>query len=139
MFRKTGEPSVVLLVDDDFDFLELVARQLEEHEEGKAFQVYVAADGLEAVAQIASLRRVDALVTDLNMPGADGLAVALAFRGRFPEKPIVMTTGSSPTDERIASLLQLPQAAFLRKPFVISDLVEKLRLTHLTGKTVETR
>jgi two-component system, NtrC family, response regulator HydG len=139
MFQKTGEPSVVLLVDDDFDFLELVARQLEDHEGGQAFQIYVAADGAEAMAQIASLRRIDALVTDLNMPGADGLAVALSFRKQFPGKPIVMTTGSSPTDERISSLLHLPQAAFLRKPFVISALIEKLCMTNMTGRTVETR
>lgn len=126
VFQKMGEPPVILLVDDDFDFLELVARQLEGQEEGRAFQVYVAADGTEAMAQIASLRRIDALVTDLSMPGADGLAVALSFRKQFPGKPIVMTTGSSPADERITSLLQLPQAAFLRKPFAISALVEKL-------------
>ena len=71
MFQKNQEPITVLLVDDDYDFLEAVARQLEEHDGGRTFQVYVAADGTEATAQIASLRKIDALITDLNMPRLD--------------------------------------------------------------------
>lgn len=125
MASGTSKQFVVLLVDDDFDFLELVSKHLECQFETN-FEIYVAADGAEAIAQIGALSRIDVLITDFNMPHANGLAVAIEFSARFPESPVILTTGASPVDEQIVELLKLPNTEILRKPFLIMDLAKKL-------------
>jgi DNA-binding response OmpR family regulator len=55
-------------------------------------QVTHAQDGDSALRLIAE-RTWDILVTDLNLPGADGFALIRAFRGKFRRAPILVTTG----------------------------------------------
>ena len=51
-----------------------------------------AQDGEAALRHIGA-KTWDLLVTDLNLPGADGFAVIKAFRGKFPRTPVLVTTG----------------------------------------------
>ena len=109
---------VVLLAEDDFDLLELLSLQLQ----GKG-EIYGACSGEDAIEQIEVLSHVDVLVTDFQMPKADGLTVAEAFRARFPDGKIILITAASPTDhDRIREMLEMPNVEFLRKPFIFGDL-----------------
>jgi CheY-like chemotaxis protein len=56
------------------------------------YSVTHAQDGQKAV-QLIGQKSWDLLVTDLNLPGADGFAVVKAFRAKFPRGPILVTTG----------------------------------------------
>jgi CheY-like chemotaxis protein len=88
----------LLLVDDE----ELVRDVLAEHLEDAGFSVLVAAGGAEALALIAAGEVVDALVTDLSMPGMDGLAVIRAVQERHPRLPAVLLTGYAGDDAALA-------------------------------------
>jgi CheY-like chemotaxis protein len=72
-----------VVVDDDDLVRESVAKQLE----AEGFATLVAASGAEALALLASGEVVDALVSDLSMPGMNGLVTiqkALEMRPRLP-------------------------------------------------------
>ncbi|MBS1983234.1 MAG: response regulator [Bdellovibrionales bacterium] len=127
MFQKDTRPTI-LLVDDDPDFLHVIAAQVEA---GGHWQIYIANDGEEAVAQIEALSQIDVLITDFHMPGVDGLDVAMAFRDQFPNAPVILTTAATSMNDRIIKLLEIPRTKFLKKPFLMSDLqmmLENLKL-----------
>src|ERR1700732_2913206 len=63
-------PPLILVVDDTPENLEIVTRRLE----SQSYAVAVAADGEEALAQVASLRP-DLILLDVMMPKLDGIAV----------------------------------------------------------------
>jgi len=56
------------------------------------YTVTHAQDGQKAL-QLIEQKPWDLLVTDLNLPGADGFSVIKAFRARYPRGPILVTTG----------------------------------------------
>ncbi len=79
----------LLLVDDDDAVREVVAMYLED----TGYDVRVATNGGEALALLADGTPVDALVTDLSMPGMDGLAVIREAQRRRPGLPAILLTG----------------------------------------------
>jgi CheY-like chemotaxis protein len=79
----------VLLVDDDPLVLELLAGQLDV----AGFSVATAASGVEALDLLAAGGGIDVLVTDLSMPGMDGLAVIREAQKRMPGLPAALLTG----------------------------------------------
>lgn len=66
---------------------------------------------------------VEAVLTDLDLPGMSGLALSADVRTRFPEVHVVLMSGASPAqiDAREAGAV-----AMLRKPFAMSALSEAL-------------
>jgi CheY-like chemotaxis protein len=79
----------VLLVDDQ----EAVRAVLEMHLREAGYAVVAAADGIEALALLSAGQSVDAVVTDLSMPGMDGLVLMRAIRAHHPKMPAVLLTG----------------------------------------------
>lgn len=62
---------------------------------GRGFAVEEAADG-EAALTLLEVHRFDAVVTDVWMPGADGIAVVQAIQSRAPNMPVFVVTGGGP-------------------------------------------
>ncbi len=83
----------VLLAEDEA----LIAMSLADLLETEGYEVALAADGAEALAEA---RRpgdtLGALVTDLNMPRMGGEALIRALRADRPALPVVVVTGSAP-------------------------------------------
>ncbi|HET9947355.1 MAG TPA: response regulator [Longimicrobiales bacterium] len=79
----------VLFVEDAVDQAHLVKTFLSH---SPAYVVTHVQDGQAALRLIRD-REWDLLVTDLNLPGADGFAVTKAFRAKYPRGPILVTTG----------------------------------------------
>ncbi|HSN13925.1 MAG TPA: response regulator [Anaeromyxobacteraceae bacterium] len=78
----------VLLVEDDDDNRDLMAEVL-----GTAgHEVLSAASGLEGLKTL-SERSVDVVVTDVGMPGMNGLEMARAVKAMAPSVPVVIVTG----------------------------------------------
>lgn len=88
------------------------------------FQVLEASDGSEALRLIDDPDNFAMVVTDVNMPGVDGIDVAVRARERHPEIPVLFV--SARTD-----LLSLPRTprplSHLTKPFNMPDLARKVR------------
>jgi PAS domain S-box-containing protein len=114
----------VLLVDDEDAVREVLTMQLEDF----GFDVLPAAGGAEALALLAAGEAVDILVTDLSMPGMDGLAVIRAVQERLHGLPALLLTGYA-GDGAALALGGAVSGSFslLRKPVSATDLVDRLR------------
>ncbi|MDI3282680.1 response regulator [Polyangium sp. 15x6] len=86
---KTKPRRLVLLVDDDIRSARVFVRMLRED----GFDVEVAHDGAHAIGRLSRAPAPDVLVTDIQMPHADGIAVAKYARSCNPTLPIFMVTG----------------------------------------------
>lgn len=99
---------VVLLVEDEADVRHIVAEIL-----GRAGHVVHEADGLPgAEALLDTLPVIDLLLTDLVLPGGNGLEVARRVRHRHPDLPVLFMSGYSESvftgGEAVEHLLQKP-------------------------------
>ncbi len=88
--------SRVMYVDDD-DVLVLTTAQLLLRD---GHQVTTFADGAAALASLraAAAAVFDVIVTDYNMPGLDGLSLAVEVRSLLPTVPLILTSGYFPDD-----------------------------------------
>ncbi len=103
MTRWDADPAealrpVVLVVDDQ----ELPRRALRAELEELGFRVREAGDGREALAHFRAARP-DVVVTDLVMPGADGIDLLAAIR-ESSRAPVVIFTSQSSVDSAVAAL-----------------------------------
>ncbi|RMH05938.1 MAG: response regulator [Nitrospirae bacterium] len=83
----------VLIVDDSVSMRQMVAFTLQ----GAGFEVIEAGDGKEAVSKLNGGAKPNLVITDLNMPNMDGIALIKAIRGMAAHKftPILMLTTES--------------------------------------------
>jgi excisionase family DNA binding protein len=102
---------VILVVDDEPAVRELLARTLGT----KGYTVDTAPDGASAIERLASVK-YDLLITDLKMPGMDGLSVIREARRSLPDLPVVVITGYS-TEASAIEAINLGVTGYLTKPF----------------------
>ena len=83
----------ILCIDDE----PLLRELLEQVLEGHGHDVALAEDGKHGVSAFhraqAEKKPFDVVITDLGMPGLDGLGVAQEIKARSPRTPIVLLTG----------------------------------------------
>jgi CheY-like chemotaxis protein len=100
----------VLVVDDD----PVVSKSFNRVLTAKGYTVIHAQNGAEALEQLRQID-VDLVVTDIRMPGMDGLELAEAVKARKPWTPVVIVTGyGTVADEARAKAAGV--SAFLHKP-----------------------
>jgi len=111
----------ILVVDDVADTREVLSRNL--FLEG--FEVTAASSAGEA-RDILTQKDVDLVVTDLKMPGADGMSLARHVKARQPGVAVVVITGY-PAGEAEMALLAQGVDGFLTKPFTDVELLSVVR------------
>lgn len=110
--------SEVLVVDDD----EAVREVISAYFLRKGLQVTGATDGRAAIAALErSQGRYSVVVTDLSLPGADGLAVLKSARQANASCYVVIVTGYASLDSAIAAV-RLGAYDYLTKPFSLGQL-----------------
>ena len=116
----------MLLVEDDEASLELVDFLLEE----AGIEVLPARDA-EAVRRIASIERPDAVLMDINLPGADGSSLARELRALpgWETVPVVALTAAAMRGDR-ERFLAAGCTGYIAKPIDVSTFVETV-LSHL--------
>ncbi len=112
------QPTVarVLVVDDDLAMAETVADGLEQH----GFDAVAIGDAERAIAAIHAAD-YDALVSDLRIPGADGLTLLAKSRASRPESPVIVMTAFSEVDTAVESIRR-GAYHYMTKPFQIAEL-----------------
>lgn len=119
----------VLIVDDEPLFLRSLTEGLQPYCE--EFQVLTAAEGSQAV-RILEKENVDLLISDLRMPGTDGLALVAYAASAFPSMPIVVMTAYG--SEAMGRSLQGLVHTYLEKPFGLPQLLETIRRALSAGE-----
>jgi two-component system, cell cycle response regulator CpdR len=109
--------SRVLVVDDEDSMRALVARAvaMDGHD------VTTATDGAEALDILGADIRFDLLLTDIQMPVMDGIALALTAARDFPEMTILLMTGFAHQRERASGLSAIAYDV-ISKPFSVADI-----------------
>jgi DNA-binding response OmpR family regulator len=119
----------ILLLDDDEGVLDVLGKGLRK----AGHDVFMATDG-SAGLRIASDNSVDVLVTDIIMPGMEGLETIGAIRGLHPAIRVIAMSGGGAIGPR--NYLDLARAlgadTTLQKPFTLGDLVSAVG--ELTGE-----
>ncbi len=112
----------VLIVDDDQEMLRILKKDLEKY--SRTFSVLAAEDGLAAV-EVLKKNNISLVITDLEMPQMDGLALLNHLKERYPDIPaIVITDSSMPEEQKLAR--EKGAAGYVEKPFIIEDLARKI-------------
>ena len=119
----------LLVVDDEEPLLEIFVEFFEESE----YELTIAKSGEEAV-ELLQRQEFDLVVTDLNLPGEDGLWVLGHAKRRDPEMEVIVLTGNASTLTAIDALRQ-GAYDYVLKPFdlyemeqTVSKALERRRL-----------
>jgi DNA-binding NtrC family response regulator len=111
----------LLIVDDEVDFLDSIARRLEI----RGFDVTKASRGDEAL-QAASEGGFDLALLDLKMPGIDGTEVLRILKEEHKYLEVIMLTGHGSIDSAV-ECTKLGAFSYLSKPYEMEKLLEVLR------------
>ena len=120
---QTSPPRRILVVDDEPDIRRLNAEVLE----SSGYHVVTAEDGLAGWKALHAVRHAPEsyalLITDHDMPGLSGLALVKKLRAARVALPVIMATGTLPTEDLFIRYPWLPPAATLVKPYSIEQLL----------------
>ena len=112
--------SDILLVDDDPDLLRLISLRLT----SAGYRVRTADSGETALAALA-VARPAAVITDLRMPGLDGMQLFEAIHREHPTLPVIILTAHGTIPDAVAAT-QRGLFGFLTKPFDSQELLQKV-------------
>ena len=112
-----------LLVVEDKESLALM---LKETVEAEGFEAEIAATGNDAIRRLAEGRRYVAVLTDMRLPGADGIAVLKQARESDPDLPVIVMTAYG-TIENAVEAMKLGAFDFIQKPIDVDYLTLLLR------------
>ena len=120
MVERAPGGRVVLLVEDELLLRMSVSRGLER----QGWRVRQAADGAAALQRLQT-ERPAVLVSDIRMPGLDGIGLTQAARAVHPGLPVLLTSGYA--DEAARAAVPGLGVGFLPKPYTVKTLGERLR------------
>ncbi|WP_162003510.1 response regulator [Microvirga tunisiensis] len=103
----------VLVVEDDPFVREMAVAGLEE----AGFEIIDTASGSEALRLLQGGITLDALLTDVRLPGTSGWVVARAYRERFPDLPVLYVTGYAEQMQPVAG------GIILSKPYRMAQVI----------------
>ena len=118
----------ILIVDDEPDVAELFRQRFRREVRQGLYVLHFAYSAAEALERLDTGVRPQLIVilSDINMPGMDGLALLREIKARWPDLPVMMVTAYG-DDERRRSAEQYGAAEFITKPVDFDSLKAQLR------------
>src|SRR5947207_15392277 len=119
------ETKRVLIADDEIN----IRRGLEASLPRDGYEGVTAANGLEALAGMN--RGVHTVITDLKMPGLDGMGLLRKLSVEYPDVPVVMITAHGSVENAVEAV-KLGAFDYLEKPF------EQEQIRQVVAKAINT-
>jgi CheY-like chemotaxis protein len=118
----------IIVVDDEPDVAELFRQRFRREARQGTYVMHFAASGEEALELLSGDIEpgVIVILSDINMPGMDGLQLLDEIKQRFPELPVMMVTAYG-DDKRRRRARELGAFEFISKPVDFDFLKEQLR------------
>ena len=118
----------ILVVDDEPDVAELFRQRFRREARDGTYVMHFANSGEEALQQLTEGIEPSLIVilSDINMPGMDGLTLLGEIKNKFPELPVMMVTAYG-DNERRRRAADLGALEFLSKPVDFDALKVQLR------------
>jgi DNA-binding NtrC family response regulator len=120
----------LLVIDDEAAIRDSFRRRLT----AEGYTVLEAGSGLKAVERV-ERDHVDLVITDILMPGQEGIETIRSLHQRFPRLPIIAISGS-PHYYYLSAAQRLGATRTFQKPFDLDDLVRAVR-EELTAVSAE--
>jgi DNA-binding NtrC family response regulator len=124
------EAKRILIADDELN----MRRVLEAILKRAGYQVVTAANGNEALLHMS--REINMVITDLKMPGLDGMGLLRKLSSDYPDVPVVMITAHGSVENAVEAV-KLGAFDYLEKPFEqeqIHQIVTKAMRTHMLSR-----
>jgi len=125
--RVGTRPATIVVLDDHRENLDLIREVLD----GAGYALYTYEDPLQALRGMES-HGGDILMTDLNMPGMDGMGVMQVVRRRWSACKVIIFTGYGGVENAVRAI-KLGATDFLTKPLnylAIPDMVKQILALH---------
>jgi CheY-like chemotaxis protein len=118
----------ILVVDDEPDVADLFRQHFRREARQGTYVMHFAASGAEALDRLSGEIRPTLVVvlSDINMPGMDGLQLLAEIKQRFPDLPVMMVTAYG-DEERRRLAAEYGAAEFITKPVDFDQLKVQLR------------
>jgi len=110
----------ILIVDDEKDILKSLARILD----GEGYQCYIAENSRTAI-DILNNNHIDIVLTDLVMPGEDGLWLLKEIKRQFPYIQVLMLTAYGTIDSSVEAI-KSGAYGYLLKPFNVEEVLNEI-------------
>ncbi|MFS0757569.1 response regulator [Noviherbaspirillum sp. 1P10PC] len=114
-----------LLVDDNVDLLEMTADLFRD----AGFEVFTAVSGKEALQILKSNPSIDAVLTDVVMPGMSGLELGHEVRKHYPSISVILVSGY-PNPASVAGHGSVHHFPFVQKPYRTDQVIRLLIKTN---------
>src|SRR6266513_3384265 len=118
----------ILVVDDEPDVADLFRQRFRREVREGTYVMHFAASGEHALKRLAGEIEPQLIVilSDINMPGMDGLTLLQQVKERFPDLPVMMITAYG-DDERRRRAIDYGAVEFITKPVDFDFLKDQLR------------
>ena len=118
----------ILAVDDETDVADLFRQHFRREVRQGQYVLHFACSGEDALHKLASGidPQLIVILSDINMPGMDGLALLRELKERRPDLPVIMVTAYG-DDERRRQASEYGAADFITKPVDFDILKAELR------------
>jgi two-component system, response regulator, stage 0 sporulation protein F len=117
----------ILIVDDEPDIADLFRQRFRREVRQGRYVLHFAASGEEGLRRVVELGpELIVILSDINMPGMDGMALLREIKARRPGLAVMMVTAYG-DDERRRRAAEIGAADFLAKPIDFDFLKERLR------------
>ncbi|MEO8636859.1 MAG: HD domain-containing phosphohydrolase [Gemmatimonadales bacterium] len=119
---STGSPILCLLTDDDANLRRAMADVLEE----MGLSCLEAGSGTEALIILEQTGELPLLVSDVSMPGMDGLGLLREVRRRYPDMAVVMLSGVREAEIAVECLLA-GALDYITKPALLDEIRSRIQ------------
>ena len=127
---KSARGASIMVVDDEPDVADLFRQRFRSESREGTYVMHFAASGAEALDRLAEEIQptLIAVLSDINMPGMDGLELLAEIKQRFPNMPVMMVTAYG-DDQRRRRARELGASEFITKPMDFDQLTVARRST----------
>jgi CheY-like chemotaxis protein len=118
-FGQSARRACILVVDDEPDVADLFRQHFRREARQGTYVMHFAASGAEALDRLSGEIRpaLIAVLSDINMPGMDGLQLLAEIKQRFPDLPVMMVAAYGDEEHR---RLAAEYATFVEYPLGVS-------------------
>jgi len=114
-------PPLVMIVDDEASFVEIMTKRLEKRE----LDIISAFSGREALETLKEHRNVDVVILDVKMPGMDGIETLKKMKADYPLIEVIMLTAHATVESAIEGM-RFGAFDYLMKPCDMGQLMGKV-------------
>lgn len=112
----------ILVVDDNKHFREMMTEVLRHHN----YEVEAVASAEDALASL-QINTYDTVITDVKMPGMDGITLTGLIKEKYPDLPVIVVTAYLDFDEAVEEMHEVKADGLLKKPFQLESIISLLQ------------